>query len=104
SLHRIGVPIGKDHLLRGENRIQLAVYNAKFLKFKVQSLTGKLNLRFPIDLKDLYKVHAQFCSYDLEKFIGNVYKMLVLRGANNVKELHESLKIMYPILQHLRKI
>ncbi|XP_054927701.1 uncharacterized protein [Dermacentor andersoni] len=56
--------------------VQKLGFDVKFLAFKIQNMVGSCDVRFPIDLEELQRMHSQFASYAPELFPGLFYRMV----------------------------
>ncbi|KAG8200813.1 hypothetical protein JTE90_006394 [Oedothorax gibbosus] len=98
--------------------IQKLGFDVKFIDFKIQNMVASCDVKFPIQIENLYTSHCQFSSYEPELFPGLIYRLvqprvvllifvsgkIVLTGAKGRGELKESFENMYPILKAFRKL
>ncbi|KAF8764012.1 uncharacterized protein LOC129965437 [Argiope bruennichi] len=98
--------------------IQKLGFDVKFIDFKIQNMVASCDVKFPIQIEDLYSKHCQFCSYEPELFPGLIYRLvkprvvvlifvsgkIVLTGGKSREEVKEGFELIYPVLTAYRKL
>lgn len=97
--------------------LQKLGFPVKFRDYRLQNIVATVDLRFPIRLESLHRMHGQFSSYEPELFPGLIYRMvrprlvmlifvngkIVFTGAKSRNDIIECLKLIHPILLSFRK-
>ncbi|GIY99969.1 TATA-box-binding protein [Caerostris extrusa] len=97
--------------------IQKLGFDVKFIDFKIQNMVASCDVKFPINIEQLYCSHCQFSSYEPELFPGLIYRLvkprivvlifvsgkIVLTGGKSREEVKEGFELMYPVLTAFRK-
>lgn len=92
-------------------------YHGSFNNFEIKNISGKLDVKYPIQLESLSIVHGEFASYEPEIFPGLIYRLvspkvvmlifvsgkIIITGARTKNHIEQAIQKIKPVLEDFKK-